>query len=119
MSDALLVPNAALRFKPAVTAPTGARKSASDSTRARGAARDSTMTTLWSLDSTSTLKPVRVHAGLTDGTRTQVSGASIAEGMQIVVGANTGTTPAAAATTSKNPLQPQSTGRRGGPGGPF
>lgn len=122
VDDALTVPNAALRFKP-VVAPTAAttrtKRSASDSTRVRGAARDSTMTTLWSLDSTNALEPVRVHAGLTDGTRTQVSGASLKEGMQIVIGANTGTTPAAATTTTKNPLQPQSTGRRGGPAGPF
>jgi hypothetical protein len=63
---------------------------------------------------------VRVHAGLSDGTRTQVTGNGLAEGMQIIVGANTGTTaPAAAAST--NPLQPQSqsTGRRGGPSGAF
>ncbi|MGH7633015.1 MAG: hypothetical protein ACRENC_04755, partial [Gemmatimonadaceae bacterium] len=121
VDDALTVPNAALRFKPAVVATmsTGTKRSASDSTRVRSAARDSTMTTLWSLDSTNALKPVRVHAGLTDGTRTQVSGTSLEEGMQIVIGASTGTTPEATTTTSKNPLQPQSTGRRGGPAGPF
>jgi HlyD family secretion protein len=135
-NDALTVPNAALRFKPAVAVNAGSgssaaartrvRKASTDTTsnaRTRGAAgpmRDSTMATLWYLDSAKTLKPVRVHTGLTDGSRTQVTGNGIKEGMQIIVGANTGTAsaPAAAAT---NPLQPktQSTGRRGGPQGPF
>jgi len=129
-SDALSVPNAALRFKPAIAAgdSTTARKrtrstvrnvaagTTPDSTRA---VRDSTMSTLWYLDSTNALTPVRVHAGLSDGARTQVTGNGLKEGMQIIVGANAGTTSAAATTT--NPLQQQSTNRRGsgGPPGPF
>jgi HlyD family secretion protein len=133
-NDALSVPNAALRFKPAIAAGTGALKS--DSTRARTrvrnvsagatpaparAARDSTMSTLWYLDSTKTLKPVRVHVGLSDGSRTAVTGNGLTEGMQIIVGENTGTSASAPAAASKNPLQPQtqSTGRRGGPSGAF
>ena len=75
------------------------------------------MATLWYVDSTNALNPVRVHTGLSDGTRTQVTGTGIKEGMQIVIGANTGTTSASAAAT--NPLQPQNTSRRGGPPGPF
>ena len=130
-TDALSVPNAALRFKPAIAAgdSASAKKrthtgttvrnvaagAASDSTRK---VRDATMSTLWYLDTTNALKPVRVHAGLSDGSRTEVTGNGIKEGMQIVIGANTGTgaTPTA---TPTNPLQPQSTGRRGGPAGPF
>jgi HlyD family secretion protein len=131
-TDALSVPNAALRFKPAIAA--GDSASAKKRTRtgstvrnvAAGAAsdstrkvRDATMSTLWFLDSTNALKPVRVHAGLSDGSRTEVTGNGIKEGMQIVIGANTGTGVAPTAT-STNPLQPQSTGgRRGGPAGPF
>ena len=132
-NDALSVPNAALRFTPAIAgnASSGAstaarmrvRNASSGATampRASRAAGDSTMSTLWYLDSTKTPRPVRVHVGLSDGTRTQVTGNGIKEGMQIIVGANTGTaaTPAAAAA---NPLQPQnqSIGRRGGPNGPF
>jgi HlyD family secretion protein len=130
-SDALSVPNAALRFKPAIAAVDSAtarkrtRTSGTVRNVAAGAARDSTrtgrdstMSTLWYLDSANALKPVRVHAGLSDGSRTQVTGNGIREGMQIVIGVNTGTgtTPT---ETSKNPLQPQSTGRRGGPAGPF
>lgn len=132
-SDALSVPNAALRFKPAIAA--GATSGSSSVTRTRvrnvsaggsgtarasGVARDSTMTTLWSLDSANALKPVRVHAGLSDGSRTQVSGNGLKEGMQIIVGANAGST-APTTAASSNPLQPQtqSTARRGGPPGAF
>ncbi len=135
-NDALSVPNAALRFKPAIagnassgSSTTGGARvrnvsAGADSTAraagARRATRDSTMATLWYLDSTKTLKPLRVHTGLNDGSRTQVTGTGIKEGMQIIVGANTGTGTVPAAT-AKNPLQPQtqSTGRRGGPQGPF
>jgi HlyD family secretion protein len=132
-SDALSVPNAALRFKPAIAAGASSGSSSATGTRVRnvsagatgparanGAARDSTMSTLWYLDSAKALKPVRVHVGLSDGTRTQVTGNGLEEGMQIIVGASTGTTaPTTAAST--NPLQPQtqSTGRRGGPAGAF
>jgi HlyD family secretion protein len=126
-NDALSVPNAALRFKPAIAtkatsganAITGTRvRNASQRSTARpaGAARDTTMSTIWYLDTTNTPKPLRVHAGLSDGTRTQVTGNGIKEGMQIIVGANTGT---AAPAASTNPLQPQSSGRRGGPPGAF
>jgi HlyD family secretion protein len=129
-NDALSVPNAALRFRPAATA--GASNATGTMTRTRvrnegaggaGSAlrsatpRDSTMSTLWYLDSAKTLKPVRVHTGLSDGTRTQVIGDGIREGMQIIVGANTGTS--APAPTAANPLQPQSTNRRFGPPGSF
>lgn len=130
-SDALTVPNAALRFKPAIAAGTSTgtetptrtkvRNVSAGATTATAAPKpDSTMSTLWSIDLTGALKPVRVHAGLSDGTRTQVTGTGIKEGMQIIVGANTGTTAGATTATSTNPLQPQSTGRRGGgAAGPF
>ena len=130
-TDALSVPNAALRFKPAIAAGDTAsvKKRTRTSTTVRNVAagtasdstrkvRDATMSTLWYLDSANALKPVRVHAGLSDGSRTVVTGTAITEGMQIVIGANTGTGTAPTAT-STNPLQPQSTGRRGGPAGPF
>lgn len=129
-NDALSVPNAALRFKPAIAARASTSTGASTTPRVRNASTGSTtaaasdkpnatMTTLWYLDSANALKPVRVRTGLSDGTRTQVTGTGLQEGMQIVVGANTGTTTAAPAA-SANPLQPQSTGRRGGgPPGAF
>ena len=115
-ANALTVPNAALRFKPAIAAAAGARTTARQASTAHGT--DST-STIYQLGANGALTPLRVRAGLTDGTRTQVSGATITEGMQIVVGASTGTTTDATSTAAKNPLQPQSTGRRGGPPGAF
>lgn len=115
-NDALTVPNAALRFKPAIAAAPSTRTKVRNVSA--GATADSN-STIWQLDATGALAQVRVHTGLTDGTRTQVSGAAVKEGMQIVVGANTGTTTDAATAASKNPLQPQTTGRRGGPSGAF
>jgi HlyD family secretion protein len=126
-SNALSVPNAALRFKPAIATgdSAGTRKRSTVRNVAAGAITDSTraaraaMSTLWYLDSTKAIKPVRVVAGLSDGTRTVVTGNGLEEGMQIIVGASTGT--AAAPTATTNPLQGQSTNRRagGGPPGPF
>jgi HlyD family secretion protein len=129
-NDALSVPNAALRFRPAMVVSASGAPGTTTRTRARNAGtggagsalrsatpRDSTLSTLWYLDSAKTLEPVRVHTGLSDGTRTQVIGDGIREGMQIIVGANTGTT--APASTAANPLQPQSTNRRFGPPGSF
>ena len=115
-ANALTVPNAALRFKPAIAAAAGARTTAPQASTAPGT--DST-SPLYQLGANGALTPLRVRAGLTAGTRTQVSGATITEGMQIVVGASTGTTTDATSTAAKNPLQPQSTGRRGGPPGAF
>jgi HlyD family secretion protein len=129
-NDALSVPNAALRFRPAIAENAGTGSRATGGARVRNASagasssssagRDSTMATLWYLDSAKTLAPLRVHTGLSDGSRTQVTGNGIKEGMQIIVGASTGTATAPAAG-AKNPLQPQtqSTGRRGGPQGSF
>jgi HlyD family secretion protein len=134
-NDALSVPNAALRFNPAIAGNAGSGSSTAARTHVRTASagatsnaragvagstmRDSTAATLWYLDSAKTVTPVRVHTGLSDGSRTQVTGNGIREGMQIIVGANTGTTTTPAAS-AKNPLQPQtqSSGRRG-PQGPF
>jgi HlyD family secretion protein len=127
-NDALSVPNAALRFRPAIAANAGNSASTTARTHVRnasadatsGATRDSTMATLWYLDSAKTLEPLRVHTGLSDGSRTQVTGNGIKEGMQIIVGASTGTDTGPAAS-AKNPLQPQQSGggRRGGPPGAF
>ena len=125
-NDALSVPNAALRFKPAIVAGAskGATAGASSATRTRaaGATRDSSdVDRSGHLDSDDAKHPSLCVCtrGSSDGTRTQVTGNGIKEGMQIIVGANTGTTATPAA--SKNPLQPQSTGggRRGGPAGAF
>jgi len=120
--NALLVSNAALRFRPATSSSsTAAANASSGVARTRkpqvGAADSSA--TLWSLNAQGALVPVRVHTGLTDGTRTQVSGSGISQGMSIVIGTNSGTTTGAASAATTNPLQPQNSGRRGGPPGAF
>lgn len=66
--------------------------------------------TLYALDATGKLQELRVRVGLSDGQRTQVTGASLTAGMQVIVG----TTSAAATTApSTNPLTPQRGGGRG------
>ncbi|MGH7625681.1 MAG: efflux RND transporter periplasmic adaptor subunit [Gemmatimonadaceae bacterium] len=119
--NVLLVPNAALRFRPATTTPTGAATVSTATARARkpqaGAADSSA--TLWSLDAQGALAAVHVHTGLTDGTRTAVSGTGLTQGMSIVIGTATGTTTGAASAATTNPLQSQNSGRRGGPPGGF
>jgi HlyD family secretion protein len=120
--NVLVVPNAALRYRPAAsssstaaaTAPTGVARAR----KPQSGAADSSAT-LWSLNAQGALAPVRVHTGLTDGTRTQVSGAGVTEGTSIVIGTNSGTTTGAASAATTNPLQPQNGGRRAGPPSAF
>ncbi|HEY9228846.1 MAG TPA: efflux RND transporter periplasmic adaptor subunit [Gemmatimonadaceae bacterium] len=137
--NVLVVPNAALRIRPtsdmlgnADTAQKRRPRSAqtdsaggrdrNDTTAgkqtprfARSDSQRASSATLWYLDSTGVAHSARVHVGLSDGQKTEVSGPAIREGMQIVTGLPaTGETPAAAAPTS-NPLSPQR--RPGGPGG--
>jgi HlyD family secretion protein len=66
---------------------------------------------LWYLDPQGKPAMVRVRTGLTDGQRTEISAATLREGMQVIVGAaQAGTAPAASGTGS--PFQQQ---RQGGP----
>lgn len=106
--DVLLVPNAALRFRPAAevladAAGTGPR-------RAGGAM-------LWTAGDDGAVHGVRARTGITDGQRTEVSGDGIAEGMQVIVGATQGGSAATtgAAASPFQPATPQGGPRR--PGG--
>ena len=142
-SNVLLVPNAALRYRPvtaagaAVGTTTGARLR--DSTRlgaragtpgapnATGAAARSatggmraSIGTLWYLDTQGKLQSARVRTGLTDGQKTEVQprdSTSVKVGMQVIVGATTGTA-AATSTSTSSPFQPAGGAARRGPGGP-
>jgi HlyD family secretion protein len=71
---------------------------------------------LWVEESPGVLKPIQVRTGLTDGTRTEVSGANIMEGTEVVMSDISQTTTAPAARPATNsPLVPQVGGRgRGG-----
>jgi HlyD family secretion protein len=143
-SDVLKVANAALRFHPpaeagaaaAVTpaaspAPRaatgvpgagarGTRSGAGSGTHAAWANRPGgggrgKGAQLWTVDGAGRLKAIAVRTGLTDGVMTQVSGAGLEPGLQVVAGLEKAeTAPAVAA----NPLQPGAAGSgRRGPGG--
>jgi HlyD family secretion protein len=130
--NALLVPNAALRFKPtnaakpdsaqmqamrakwaAARGAGGAKRTAGSSANKRGM--------VWVLGADKKPAPVRVTVGISDGTHTVVQGAQLKDGEQIIVAETSGNTKDAATTAaSTNPLSggQQSRGQRG-PGGAF
>jgi hypothetical protein len=62
---------------------------------------------LWYLDDKGELAVERVRTGITDGTRTQITGRNVKEGQQIIIGVTQ-----TEAAKSSNPFQPQ-----GPPGG--
>jgi HlyD family secretion protein len=81
--DALKIPNAALRFRPADTVQTRSRGAAAGSAR-RGSAADQTV---WTLDKSGKPRPVPVKFGLSDGTYTEVAAGGLHEGDQVIVAA--------------------------------
>lgn len=120
--NALIVPNAALRYRPAeqpTAAATAATKTAATATTAAPARQQRVRTaTLWYLDAQGKLASLSVRPGLTDGSKTVVEGEGLTEGMQVIIGASAaaGTgAGAGAGASSSNPLQPQMRG----PGGRF
>jgi HlyD family secretion protein len=109
--DVLRVPAAALRFKPdadvlAHFGVQGAKAPAGKSA------------TVW-VSSGTTIAPVAVTTGATDGAQTEIVKGSLADGALVVTRAavKTTTTAAKASSTSGNPLMPAARGP-GGPGGP-
>ncbi len=80
-SDVLLVPNAALRFRPSpqhiARGTFLPRPAEGDEAKRRG--------TLWVRAGVS-LRPVAVRVGPTDGLRTEVEGEAVSEGLEVVVG---------------------------------
>lgn len=119
--NVLAVPGAALRWSPAgampaspTGAPTaggvqGARPPSGNQPGASG--RGARGSTVWVI-SDGRPRPVEVHAGLTDGSLTEVEGDGLAEGDQVVIGEQAaGAAPTA--STDRSPFQPQMGGRRG------
>jgi HlyD family secretion protein len=109
--DVLRVPAAALRFKPdaevlALFGVPGTKAPAGKSA------------TVW-VSSGTTIAPVAVTIGATDGTQTEIVTGSLADGALVVTRAavKTTSTTAKASTTTGNPLMPAARGP-GGPGGP-
>ncbi|MBK7675099.1 MAG: efflux RND transporter periplasmic adaptor subunit [Candidatus Accumulibacter sp.] len=103
--DALLVPNAALRFKPSETngsngnkpvsgaAPAGGPSAASTTSgsageaRGKGKKRDTASGTVYVIDHDE-LKPVSVQLGITDSRNTEVLGGELKAGDKVVIGEN-------------------------------
>ena len=135
--DVLMVPNAALRFRPtdAMTAALIARQEQEmaampDSLRERFAARreggqgdgvagsggegqgDGNFARLWYLDDAGQVAVARVRTGVSDGSMTQIQGPAVEAGMQMIVGV----TEAAEDNGSSNPFESQQEQRRGPPG---
>jgi HlyD family secretion protein len=114
--NVLMVPNAALRFRPppeeleksrseglgAARAANGQRTPGAAQNSAQAAAqgagapgtaggrtgrRPENLGTLWYLDAEGNLKMQRVRTGITDGQKTEVSGRELKDGLQVIVGA--------------------------------
>jgi HlyD family secretion protein len=117
--DVLVVPNAALRFRPtqemfAALRASGseARRVASQPREARERRRPADGALLWTLDADGRLGRIRVRTGLSDGQRTQVEGDGIREGLQVIVGV-TQSAQASGSSPFQSPMQP---GQPRGPG---
>ena len=118
-TNVLMVPNAALRWRPSAeqVAPEAreaferlsARRGnpegglASSSKPGTGSAASTSRTALWIAEGDS-VKPVRVQAGMTDGAFTEVQGDGLAEGLRVVTGVQAQTNNQDVAT---NPFTPK------------
>jgi HlyD family secretion protein len=60
-----------------------------------------------------TVKPIRVHIGLTDGQRTEVKADALTEGTQVITSLATDASAATASNATQNPFQPARGGGRG------
>jgi HlyD family secretion protein len=116
--NALLVPNAALRWSPQPDqiAPEARKKrhEAQGSKREKRGGSESAGTTrpqgnLWVTQGTF-VRPIHVNVGLTDGAFTEVTGKEVTDGMAVVIGETTKDDKAGTAT-ARSPLMPQSIGR--------
>lgn len=81
--DALLVPNAALRFKPANAEP--AKKNGGDAPKGGKPKRDAFSGTVYVLQGGAPV-PVSVTLGITDNRNTEITGGDLKAGDQVVVG---------------------------------
>jgi HlyD family secretion protein len=116
--EALLVPNAALRWSPRpdqIAADVRQKKDAAKGSKREGSrgpdSVGSTQSrgTIWVAQG-NIVRPIRVKTGLTDGAFTEVEGKDVTEGMRVVIGETTReslTGPGA----ERSPLMPQPMGR--------
>jgi HlyD family secretion protein len=100
--NALLLPNAALRFKPPDAAGSSADRPAestgqkpagegSGEAKGKGKKRDTASGTVYVVDK-GELKPLSVQLGITDNRNTEVLGGDVKEGDKVIVGENVATT---------------------------
>jgi len=90
--DVLMVPNAALRFKPPEADEKGAAAkngaSTSEPRGGKGKKRDSASGTVYVIDGNE-LKPVSIQLGITDNRNTEVVSSELKAGDKVIVGENT------------------------------
>ncbi len=89
--NVLIVPNSALRIRPtpAMLAQAQPAMGTNDGRSTNVIATDdqhANSAILWTLDNHGTLRPARVHTGLSDDTYTEVAGPNLAVGTKIVIG---------------------------------
>lgn len=104
-SNALLVPNAALRWTPsalAQIAPDARPGNANDPPSKNESGQKSSLRTLWLKDG-AFVRPVEVTVGTSDGANTAVVAEGLREGQEVVIGETT----ASAQTDVKNPFLPK------------
>ncbi len=107
-ADVLMVPNAALRWSPppeevaadANARPAATSRPADPSAQADGRSRG----TLWIRGDDGLLRAIHVKTGPTDGSASEVSGADVREGMEVVIGEETNN---AASQSGASPFTPQ------------
>ncbi|MGD0201645.1 MAG: efflux RND transporter periplasmic adaptor subunit [Bryobacteraceae bacterium] len=83
-ASALRIPNAALRFRPVDAA--AAPQRAATGQRGFGARRAASLQTVYVVGADGKPAPVQVGLGITDGTYSEVSSGSLAEGQEVIVG---------------------------------
>jgi HlyD family secretion protein len=112
--DALVVPNAALRFRPTQEMFAALRASGSEARRGtsqsqqpqpRERRRQADGAMLWTLDADGRVGRIRVRTGLTDGQLTQIEGDGVREGLQVIVGV-TQSAQATGSSPFQSPMQP-------------
>jgi HlyD family secretion protein len=113
-TDVLQVANAALRLRPsaamlAATAPTADSVPRRPAVAVRADSAPADLAALWYVADGGRLAVARVRTGLTDGQMTEIAGAEVHEGMQVIASASSATT----TSTASNPFQ--STRQESGP----
>ncbi|MFA5203227.1 MAG: efflux RND transporter periplasmic adaptor subunit [Lentisphaeria bacterium] len=113
--NVLRVPNGALRWQPKpeqTAAAAGAKPAKARHPGAANGSEDAAGTaTVWVLDG-ALVRPVAVHAGITDGIVSEISGEGVTEGLTVVVGEKTAATTETPTSGTVNPFTPKMPSRR-------